>query len=158
MDSQPPPPQPAKLKARSLDDILAEFDSIDQVVFDPVEREQHRDAQPLLPPTFQQPPPHSTTLPYFLHLHSSTLLRLIQIDMQQYKGYIQERKECESGQTYWWKSFIILLEQLYTWESTRSQIPLCTGIQTLIKVLYAQFHAIYLYADINKEILSYILL
>jgi hypothetical protein len=49
---QPPPPQPARLKARTLKDILAEFDSIDQVVFDPIELEQHRDAQPLLPPTF----------------------------------------------------------------------------------------------------------
>ena len=48
MDSQPAP-QP---KARTLKDILAEFDTIDQVKFDPIVLEQHRDAQPLLPPTF----------------------------------------------------------------------------------------------------------
>jgi hypothetical protein len=44
-----------------------------------------------------------------------------------------------------------LLERLYIWESTKSQIPLYTGIQTLIKVLYTQFYAIYLYADINRS-------
>jgi hypothetical protein len=51
MESQPPP-QSARPKARTLGDILAEFNSIDQVIFDPVKLEQHRDAQPLLPPTF----------------------------------------------------------------------------------------------------------
>src|SRR5260370_21053393 len=54
MESPPPspPPQSARPKARTLKDILAEFESIDQVVFDPIKLEQHRDAQPLLPPTF----------------------------------------------------------------------------------------------------------
>jgi hypothetical protein len=33
----------------------------------------------------------------------------------------------------------------------RSQIPLCTGIQTSIKALYTQFHAIYTYADTSKS-------
>jgi hypothetical protein len=48
MESKPP----AKLKTRSLDDIVAKFDSIDQVVFDPIKLEQHRDAKPLLLLTF----------------------------------------------------------------------------------------------------------
>lgn len=45
MESQSPPSaQPARLKARSLEEILAKFDSIDQVVFNPVKLGQHHDA------------------------------------------------------------------------------------------------------------------
>ena len=101
MESPPPspPPQPTRLKARTLKDILAEFESIDQVVFDPIELEQHKDAQPSFHRPFQQPPTHWTTLPYFSHTTYLRLLRLIQIDMQQCKGYAQEKRECESGQT-----------------------------------------------------------
>jgi hypothetical protein len=57
MESQSfPPSQPAKLKARTLEEILAKFDSIDQVVFDPIKLEQYHDAQlfllPIFPATF----------------------------------------------------------------------------------------------------------
>ena len=37
----------ASSKARSLEDILAEFGSIDQVIFEPVQLEPHKDAQAL---------------------------------------------------------------------------------------------------------------
>jgi hypothetical protein len=39
-------------KVLSLEDALAEFGSIDKVIYKPVELEPHRDAQALLPPTF----------------------------------------------------------------------------------------------------------
>ena len=103
MESPPPspPPQSARPKARTLEDILAEFESIDQVVFDPIELEQHRDAQPLLPPTFSATShPFDYFTLFFTHdLFETITTTVIQIDMRQYIGYAQEKRECESGQT-----------------------------------------------------------
>jgi hypothetical protein len=39
-------------KARSLEEILAEFKPIDQVIYETIKLEPHRDGQALLPPTF----------------------------------------------------------------------------------------------------------
>jgi hypothetical protein len=44
-----------------------------------------------------------------------------------------------------------LSARLYTWESTRSQIPLCIGIQTSIRALYIQSLVTYPYADTSKS-------
>ena len=41
-----------KPKARTLEDILTELSSTDQVVFEPIELEAHQDAQALPLPTF----------------------------------------------------------------------------------------------------------
>jgi hypothetical protein len=106
MESQPPPPQPAKLKARSLDDILAEFDSIDQVVFDPVELEQHRDAQPLLPPTFSAT---SSPFDYFTLFFTPTLFDTITTNTNRYAA-IQRIHTREEGMREWTD---LLVEELY---------------------------------------------
>jgi hypothetical protein len=47
------PLQPTRPKALTLEDILAQFDAIDQVIFEPIQLQQHRDAPALLAPTFQ---------------------------------------------------------------------------------------------------------
>jgi hypothetical protein len=44
--------QTPRQKARTLEDILAEFGSIDQCIVDPLELEPRQPAQPLLPPTY----------------------------------------------------------------------------------------------------------
>jgi hypothetical protein len=88
-----------KAKGLTLEDILAQFDAIDRVVFDPIQLEQHCDAQPSFHQPFLQPPAHLTTLPYSLHTTYSRLLQLIQIDTRQYRGYIQVKREYGSGQT-----------------------------------------------------------
>jgi hypothetical protein len=48
--------------ARSLEDILAEFGPSDQVIFEPVKPEVHKDAETRLPPTFL---PSSHPFDYF---------------------------------------------------------------------------------------------
>jgi hypothetical protein len=44
--------QTPRQKARTLEEILTEFGSIDQVIFDPLKLEPRQHAHPLLPPTF----------------------------------------------------------------------------------------------------------
>src|SRR5260370_28857953 len=83
MESPPPspPPQSARPKAKTLKDILAEFESIDQVVFDPIELEQHRDAQPLLPPTFSAT---SRPFDYFALFFTHDLFKTITTNTNRY--------------------------------------------------------------------------
>jgi hypothetical protein len=106
MEPQPPSTQPAKLKARSLDDILAEFDPIDQVIFDPIELELHRDAQPLLPPTFLST---SSPFDYFTLFFTPTLFDTITTNTNRYAA-MQRIYLREEGMREWTD---LLVEELY---------------------------------------------
>jgi hypothetical protein len=105
MESQPPP-QSARPKARTLDDILAEFDSIDQVIFDPVKLEQHRDAQPLLPPTFSAT---SHPFDYFTLFFTHDLFQTITTNTNRYAA-IQRIHTGEEGMREWTD---LLVDELY---------------------------------------------
>jgi hypothetical protein len=104
--ASPPSTQPAKLKARSLDDILAEFDPIDQVIFDPIELELHRDAQPLLPPTFLST---SSPFDYFTLFFTPTLFDTITTNTNRYAA-MQRIYLREEGMREWTD---LLVEELY---------------------------------------------
>jgi hypothetical protein len=87
------PLRPTRPKALTLEDILAQFDAIDQVIFEPIQLEQHRDAPALLPPTFP-----ATSCPFnyftlFLHTTYSRLLQLIQINTRQCRGYTHVKRD-----------------------------------------------------------------
>jgi hypothetical protein len=90
MDSKP------THKARSLKDILAEFEPIDQVIYEPIELEPHRDAQALLPPTFstKSHPFDYFTLFFTPELFSTITKHTNQYAAQQRLFNIQER-QCE---------------------------------------------------------------
>ena len=83
----------ASSKARSLEDILAEFEPINQVVFEPVEIEAHKDAQALLPPTFL---PSSYPFDYFALFFTLKLIETITKNTNQYAAiqrlYITEER------------------------------------------------------------------
>jgi hypothetical protein len=102
----PPPPQPARLKAKTLKDILAEFESIDQVVFDPIELEQHRDAQPLLPPTFSAT---SHPFDYFALFFTHDLFKTITTNTNRYAA-TQRIRAGEEGMREWTD---LLVDELY---------------------------------------------
>jgi hypothetical protein len=68
-------------KARSLDEILAEFGSIDQVVFEPVQLEPHKDAQALLPLAFSA---NSHPFDYFALFFTPKLFDIITKNTNQY--------------------------------------------------------------------------
>jgi hypothetical protein len=68
------PPQPTRPKALTLEDILPQFDAIDQVIFEPIQLEHHRDAPPLLPPTF---PATSCPFNYFTLFFTHDLFETI---------------------------------------------------------------------------------
>ena len=71
----------ASSKARSLEDILAEFKPIDQVIFKPVDIEAHKDAQALLPPTFLS---SSHPFDYFALFFTPELIETITKNTNQY--------------------------------------------------------------------------
>jgi hypothetical protein len=82
MDTETTQPTAPRQKARSLDDILAEFGSIDQVVFDPLQLEQpRRHAQALLPPTFSAT---SHPFDYFTLFFTPDLFRTITTNTNRY--------------------------------------------------------------------------
>ena len=82
MESQPPPQSTTKPKARSLKDILAEFDSIDQLVFEPIKLEEHRNIQALLLPTF--PTTSSHPFDYFALFFIHKLFETITTNINRY--------------------------------------------------------------------------
>jgi hypothetical protein len=105
MESRPPP-QSTRPKARTLDDILAEFDSIDQVVFDPIKLEQHRDAQALLPPTFSAT---SHPFDYFTLFFTYDLFQTITTNTNRYAAK-QRIRAGEEGMREWTD---LLVDELY---------------------------------------------
>jgi hypothetical protein len=96
----------ASNKARSLEDILAEFGPIDQVKFEPLELESHKDARVLLPPTLL---PDSHPFDYFTLFFTPKLFDTITQNTNQYatiqRMYITEEKARK------WDPLII--EELY---------------------------------------------
>ena len=107
MESQPPPQSTTKPKARSLEDILAEFDLIDQVVFEPVKLEEHRDAQVLLPPTF--PITSSHPFDYFALFFTHELFETITTNTNRYAA-IQRIHASKEGMREWTN---LLVDELY---------------------------------------------
>jgi hypothetical protein len=93
MDSKPTPTH----KARSLEDILAEFEPIDQVIYEPVKLEPHRDAQALLPPTFST---KSHPFDYFTLFFTPELFSTITKHTNQYAA-VQRRENKQERQHEW---------------------------------------------------------
>ena len=106
MESQPPQ-STMKPKARSLEDILAEFDSIDQVVFEPMKLEEHCNAQALLPPTF--PTTSSHPFDYFALFFTHELFETITTNTNRYAA-IQRIRAGEEGIREWAN---LLVDELY---------------------------------------------
>ena len=96
----------ASSKARSLEDILAEFGSIDQVIFEPVQLEPHKDAQALLPPTFL---PDSHPFDYFTLYFTPELFETITKNTNQYAAI--QRIHVVEERLREWDSLV--LEELY---------------------------------------------
>lgn len=90
---------------RTLDDILAKFDPLDQIVFEPIELEAHTPARSLLPPSFTA---QSHAFDYFTLFFTPELFQLITKHTNQYatiqKLNIQERQREWSN---------LLIEELY---------------------------------------------
>lgn len=104
MESQPP--QSTKPKLPTLEDILAEFESIDQVVFDPIQLEQHRDAQPLLPLTF---PASSHLFDYFALFFTHDLFKTITTNTNRYAAI----QRIYAGEEAMWQWTDLLVDELY---------------------------------------------
>ena len=96
----------ASSKARSLEDILAEFEPIDQVIFEPVDIEAHKDAQALLPPTFL---PSSHPFDYFALFFTPKLIETITKNTNQYAA-IQRLHIIEERVRKW---DTLIMEELY---------------------------------------------
>jgi hypothetical protein len=84
-------------KARSLKEILAEFKPIDQVIYEPIELEPHRDVQALLPPTFST---KSHPFDYFTLFFTPQLFSTITKHTNQYVA-IQRRENVQERQREW---------------------------------------------------------
>jgi hypothetical protein len=85
-------PTTAPKKARTLDEILAEFGPVDQVVFEPIELESHKDAQALLPATFSS---QSHPYDYFALFFTLELVQLITTHTNQYAAMQRLHKNQE---------------------------------------------------------------
>lgn len=96
----------ASSKARSLEDILAEFEPIDQVIFEPVEIEAYKDAQALLPSTFL---PSSRPFDYFALFFTPKLMETITKNTNQYAAI--QRLHIAEERVRKWDTLII--EELY---------------------------------------------
>jgi hypothetical protein len=93
-------------KARSLEEILAEFGSIDQVKFEPIQLEPHKDAQPLLPLTFST---NSCAFDYFTLFFTPELFDTITNNTNRY-ATIQRLYKPEERQREWSS---LMKEELY---------------------------------------------
>jgi hypothetical protein len=78
---QPVPSAVKHNKARTFEDIVAEFGSIDQVTFEPIKLETYQDAQALLPPTFK---PTSSSFDYFTLFFTPDLFQTITTNTNRY--------------------------------------------------------------------------
>jgi hypothetical protein len=108
MDSscqRPSPKQPTQRKARSLQEILNEFSPLTDISYEPVQTEDHRDAYPLLPPTFTE---HSHPYDYFALFFTPYLFNLIMKNTNQYAA--THRSTGHEGQREWTE---LLVEELY---------------------------------------------
>ena len=92
--------------ARALEDILAEFGPIDQVIFEPIQVEDHKDARALLPPTFS---PNSHPFDYFTLFFTPNLLDIITKNTNQYAA--TQRIHITEKRARKWYSIIV--EELY---------------------------------------------
>jgi hypothetical protein len=92
--------------AQTLDQILAEFEPLEEVVFEPIQVESQRAAQPLLPPTFTTT---SHPFDYFTLFFTHDLLQLITKHTNQYAATqrIQSREERQRE----WHDLVV--EELY---------------------------------------------
>jgi hypothetical protein len=97
MESQSTQSAPQRAKARTLEDILAEFGSIDQVIFDPIKLEAHTDAQALLPPTFSAT---SHPFDYFTLFFTPELFQTIATNTNRYAA-IQRIHTVDKRQREW---------------------------------------------------------
>ena len=93
-------------KARTLEELLAEFDPIDQVIFEPVQLEPHRDAEALLPPTFST---NSHPIDYFTLFFTPYLFTTITNNTNRY-ATIQRLQKLEERQRSWTS---LVKEELY---------------------------------------------
>ena len=85
--------EPSRHKARSLEDILLEFKSIDQVSYEPFQPEQpKRIATALLPPTFPtRPHPYE----YFALFFTPTIFQCITTNTNRYAAIQKIQREQE---------------------------------------------------------------
>jgi hypothetical protein len=91
--------------ALTLDDILAQFEPLEKVIFEPIQVEPQRAAQTLLPPTFSI---YSQPFDYFTLFFTSDLFQLITKHTNEYAAI--QRKKAKEGQREW---FDLAVEELY---------------------------------------------
>ena len=107
---EPPTREPElaepKHKARSLEDILLEFGSIDKVSYKPIQVEPKRPAKALLPTTFST---HSHPYDYFTLFFTPDLFQQITTNTNRYAN-IKRIHSVEEGQREWTD---LLVEELY---------------------------------------------
>ena len=116
IDQQPVPKQPTQRKARSLQQILDEFSPLTDIIYEPVKIEDHREAHPLLPPTFIE---HSYLYDYFALFFTPDLFHLITKNTNQYAAIY--RTADQEGRE--WTD--LLVEELYVFISAIIYIGVC---------------------------------
>jgi Transposase IS4 len=94
-------------KTKTLEQILAEFEPLNKVVFKPIQVEPQRAAQPLLPPTFTTT---SHPFDYFALFFTHDLLELITKHTNQYAAIQRTQREEVQAQRDW---FDLAVEELY---------------------------------------------
>lgn len=100
-------PEPPKLKVRLLEDILLEFGSIDQVLYEPFEVERPgQKATALLPPTFL---PRAHPYDYFTLFFTPYLFETITRNTNRYANI--HRMQSKAEQQRKWSD--LLIEELY---------------------------------------------
>jgi Transposase IS4 len=94
-------------KTKTLEQILAEFEPLNKVVFEPIQVEPQRAAQPLLPPTFTTT---SHPFDYFTLFFTHDLLELITKHTNQYAAIQRIQREEIQAQREWIE---LVIEELY---------------------------------------------
>ena len=89
----------------TLEEILAQFEPLENVVFEPIQPEPHRAAQPLLPPGFSIT---SHPFDYFTLFFTHNLFQLITKHTNKYAAI--QRMQTKAGQREW---FNLVVEELY---------------------------------------------
>jgi hypothetical protein len=92
--------------AHTLTEILAQFQPVDQVIFEPIQLEPDRHAQALLSPTFSA---HSHPFDYFILFFTHALFQLITAHTNKYAAQqrIREREDRQRA------SYNLVVEELY---------------------------------------------
>jgi hypothetical protein len=102
----------------NLDEILAQFQPIDQVIFEPMQPEPPQVARALLPASFSV---QSHPFDYFILFFTHTLLELITKHTNQYAAIQRLKGKPEERQREWYK---LVVEELYVFLGS----IICIGI------------------------------